>query len=59
MDLKSNKGKKMTLKTVIKGAIPVAVGVSVLALALRYFGDKPLLEDIKKGLNGDSVGIFN
>lgn len=49
----------MTLKSITKGAVPVVVGVIAAGLLIRYFGDQPILEDVKKGLNGDSVGIFN
>lgn len=48
----------MTLKSITKGAFPVVVGVFAAGLAIRYFGDQPILEDVKKGLNGDVKGFF-
>jgi hypothetical protein len=48
----------MTLKSITNGAIPVIAGVAAVGLAIRYFGDKPFIKDIAKGLNGDVVGLF-
>lgn len=48
----------MTAKSILKGALPVFVGVAGIALTIRYFGDKPLIEDVAKGLQGDVVGLF-
>lgn len=48
----------MTAKGILKGALPVVVGVAALGLIIRNFGDQPIIEDIKKGLNGDVKGIF-
>lgn len=48
----------MTLKTIAKGAVPVAVVFAAFGLTFRYFGDKPIIEDIRKGLNGDVKGLF-
>lgn len=48
----------MTLKSLLKHpATQVVVGVSTLALAIRYFGNYPVLEDIKKGLQGDTTAF--
>ena len=45
-----------------KKTLPVFVGgfaaVSAVALIVRYYGDKPLISDIAKGIKGDVVGIF-
>jgi len=39
--------------------VSVLLALAVAGYGLRFFGDKPILSDIKKGLNGDSVGLFN
>ena len=38
--------------------LPVTGGVFAAGLAIRYFGDKPVLKDVAKGLKGDVVGLF-
>lgn len=43
----------MTLKQLTNAALPSVVGVATLALAIRYFGDKPIIEDVKEGLKGN------
>lgn len=48
----------MTLKGITKGAMPVVIGVAVVGLTIRYFGDQPIISDVKKGLNGDVNGWF-
>lgn len=48
----------MTLKGITKGALPVVVGVMAVGLLIRYAGDQPFIEDVKKGLNGDVNGWF-
>jgi len=48
----------MTVKSIAKGALPVVVGVMAVGLTIRYFGDQPFIEDVKKGLNGDVQGWF-
>ena len=48
----------MKLSTIVKGAVVPFVGVAMLALVVRYFGDKPLIKDIKLGLKGDSTALF-
>lgn len=42
----------LTLNSILKGAIPVFVGVAALGLALKYFGTQPVLRDVKSGLSG-------
>ncbi len=37
----------------------VVVGMALVGLGIRYFGNKPVIEDIKKGLNGDVQGLFS
>lgn len=48
----------MTVKSLTKGAVPIVVGVLATGLFLRYFGDQPIIEDAKKGLNGDVKGFL-
>ncbi len=48
----------MTLKSISKGAFPVIVGVMATGLAIRYFGDQPVIKDVKEGLKGNVVGLF-
>jgi len=48
----------MTAKGLLKGAAPVVAGFAIVGLTLRYFGDKPFIIEIKKGLNGDVNGWF-
>lgn len=48
----------MTLKSLIKGAPTVAIGVAGLALTVRFFGDYPVIKDIKEGLRGNSTSWF-
>lgn len=48
----------MTMKTIFKGAMPVVAGVAIVGLAIRYFGDQPIISDVKKGLNGDVSGLW-
>lgn len=48
----------MTLKGLSNKALPVVIGVMAVGLTIRYFGDKPLLEDVAKGLKGDVKGFF-
>ena len=48
----------MTIKSLAKGAVPIVVGVLATGLLIRYFGVQPILEDAKKGLNGDVKGFF-
>lgn len=48
----------MTLKSTVKTAVPIVVGVLATGLLIRYFGDQPILEDAKRGLNGDVKGFF-
>tara|TARA_B100001989_G_C24541525_1_gene467878 strand:- start:327 stop:476 length:150 start_codon:yes stop_codon:yes gene_type:complete len=48
----------MTLKGIIKGAAPAFVGLAGLALAVRFFGDGPILKDVKEGLRGNSTSWF-
>lgn len=48
----------MTLKSLTKGTMPVFIGVAALALTVRYFGDYPIIKDIKEGLRGNSTSWF-
>ena len=49
----------MKLPTVFKGAVGGTVlGVIIVALGVRYFGDQPFIEDVKYGLKGDVKGLF-
>lgn len=48
----------MTVKSITKSALPVVVGVMAVGLVIRYFGDQPIIEDVKRGLNGDVKGFF-
>jgi len=48
----------MTLKSIGKSAFPVIVGVMAVGLTIRYFGDQPVIKDVKEGLKGNVVGIF-
>ncbi|MBL4761680.1 MAG: hypothetical protein JKY93_03160 [Gammaproteobacteria bacterium] len=54
------RSRKASLETkvmrVIKGALPVVVGVGAVGLGIRYFGDKPVISDIAEGLNGNVKG---
>jgi hypothetical protein len=56
--------KKTTSKVVsfAKKTLPVFVGgfaaVSAVALTVRYYGDRPVISDVAKGLKGDVVGLF-
>ncbi len=49
----------MTVKTIAKGAVPVAAGVLVAGLVLRYAGTLPVIDDARKGLMGDTSANFN
>lgn len=49
----------MKAKSILKASVPVMVGVAGVALAVRYFGDQPVIKDIKEGLRGNAVGLFN
>tara|TARA_R110002124_G_C8973012_1_gene515489 strand:+ start:8532 stop:8708 length:177 start_codon:yes stop_codon:yes gene_type:complete len=56
-----SKSSPKLLKTVKKytlATLPVVGGISLVALGVRYFGDKPVVSDIAKGLKGDVVGLF-
>jgi len=48
----------MKLSTVGKNALPAFVGLAALGLTIRYFGDKPIISDIKEGLKGNVNGWF-
>lgn len=48
----------MTLNGLTSKAVPVAVGVSMVFLAVRFMGDAPIIKDIKEGIKGNSVGLF-
>lgn len=39
-------------------AMPVVAGFAIVGLTIRYFGDYPIIEDIKKGLTGDVKGVL-
>lgn len=41
---------------VVMKSLPVVAGVMIVGLAIRYGGDLPVIEDVKKGLNGDVKG---
>lgn len=49
----------MTVKSLSKGAMPVVVGLTAFALGIRYFGDKPFIKEVKEGLKGNVIGLFN
>lgn len=49
------------IKRVVIASLPVAFGVSAVALAVRYFGDKPIINEVANGLQGNvkgSGGLF-
>tara|TARA_R110002124_G_scaffold266813_1_gene433794 strand:+ start:7960 stop:8109 length:150 start_codon:yes stop_codon:yes gene_type:complete len=48
----------MTIKSLSKSSAPVVFGLTVFALSIRYFGDKPLIKEVKEGLKGNVIGIF-
>lgn len=43
----------MTAKSLFSAALPSVAGMVMLALAIRYFGDQPLISDVREGLRGN------
>ena len=58
MSAKTTNKLVKTLTKIAYGALPVIAAFGVVGITIRYFGDKPVLSDIAKGLKGDVVGLF-
>lgn len=52
----SKKSTASAIESTLKKAIVPALGVMAVGLVIRYGGDLPIIEDVKKGLNGDVKG---
>ena len=45
----------MTMKSILKGGVPVAFAFGAVLLAIRYGGHLPVLKDMKEGIKGNST----
>ena len=54
------RSRSVSLESKAKGllskAMPVVVGISLVGLGIRYFGNQPVVSDVAAGLNGSVKG---